>query len=83
VTLKFAPFPLWQVTEISPGHLVWHFYSLCEYKEFKPLVIVIVTEKPMLYVLFVQILEEVDLSSSPAKCKSPVSRVGKLAALTS
>jgi len=44
---------------------------------------VTVTEKPKLYVLFVQILEEVDLSSSSAKCKSPVSPVGKLAALTS
>lgn len=31
----------------------------------------------------ISILEEVDLSSSPAKCKSPVSPVGKLAALTS
>jgi len=46
-------------------------------------VIITVTEKLKLYVLFVQILEEVDLSSSPAKCKSPISPVGKLAALTS
>jgi hypothetical protein len=83
VALKFVPFALQQVTGNYPGQIVLCLCTICEYKEFKAMVIVTVTEKPTQCVLFVQILEEVDLNSSPASCKSPIRPVSKLSALKS